>query len=113
MFDPVKVKDECVEWIRNFFEESGKGCNAVVGISGGKDSTVCAALCAEALGKDKKYVESVMMSYSTGSLVAYQMLEQRRSGEKPKTIVNNLLVTTRYLDGFRPVLDENYNYKFF
>ncbi len=52
-FDPVKTKDACVEWIRKFFEENGKGCNAVVGISGGKDSSVVAALCAEALGKDR------------------------------------------------------------
>lgn len=53
MFDAVKVKNECVEWIRNFFEENGKGCNAVVGISGGKDSSIVAALCVEALGKDR------------------------------------------------------------
>jgi len=53
MFDAVKVKNQCVEWIRNFFEENGKGCNAVVGISGGKDSSVVAALCVEALGKDR------------------------------------------------------------
>ena len=53
MFDAVKVKNECVEWIRDFFEKNGKGCNAVVGISGGKDSSVAAALCAEALGKDR------------------------------------------------------------
>jgi len=53
MFDALKVKNECVEWIRNFFEENGKGCNAVVGISGGKDSSVVAALCVEALGKDR------------------------------------------------------------
>ena len=53
MFDAVKVKDECVEWIRRFFEENGPGCNAVLGISGGKDSSVAAALCARALGKDR------------------------------------------------------------
>ncbi len=53
MFDAVRVKNECVEWIRNFFEENGKGCNAVVGISGGKDSSIVAALCVEALGKDR------------------------------------------------------------
>ena len=53
MFDAVKVKNECVEWIRKFFEENGKGCNAVLGISGGKDSSVAAALCVEALGKDR------------------------------------------------------------
>lgn len=53
MFNAEKVKNECVAWIRNFFEENGKGCNAVVGISGGKDSSIAAALCVEALGKDR------------------------------------------------------------
>lgn len=53
MFNAEKVKNECVEWIRDFFENNGKGCNAVVGISGGKDSSVAAALCVEALGKDR------------------------------------------------------------
>ena len=53
MFDAKKVKDQCVAWIREFFEENGPGCNAVLGISGGKDSSVAAALCVEALGKDR------------------------------------------------------------
>ena len=53
MFDPIKIKDQCVAWIRGFFEKNGKGCNAVLGISGGKDSSVSAALCVEALGKDR------------------------------------------------------------
>ncbi len=53
MFDAKKVCDECVAWIRDFFEKNGKNCNAVVGISGGKDSSVAAAVCAKALGKDR------------------------------------------------------------
>lgn len=53
MFDALKVKNACVEWIRRFFDENGKDCNAVIGISGGKDSSVAAALCVEALGKDR------------------------------------------------------------
>ncbi len=53
MFDVLKVKNECVEWIRDFFEKNGKGCNAVIGISGGKDSSIVAGLCVEALGKDR------------------------------------------------------------
>ena len=52
-FNAEKVKNECVQWIRDFFENNGKGCNAVVGISGGKDSSIVAALCVEALGKDR------------------------------------------------------------
>lgn len=53
MFDSKKVKNDVVDWIRNTFLENGKGCNAIVGISGGKDSSVVAALCTEALGKDR------------------------------------------------------------
>lgn len=53
MFDAEKVKNECVQWIRDFFENNGKDCNAVVGISGGKDSSIVAALCVEALGRDR------------------------------------------------------------
>ena len=53
MFNAEKVKNDCVQWIRDFFEQNGKGCNAVVGISGGKDSSIVAALCVEALGKDR------------------------------------------------------------
>ncbi len=52
-FNAVEVKDKCVEWIRNFFQENGSDCNAIVGISGGKDSSVVAALCVEALGRDR------------------------------------------------------------
>ena len=53
MFDTEKIKNDCIKWIADFFEENGKGCTAVVGISGGKDSSVVAALCVEALGRDK------------------------------------------------------------
>ena len=53
MFDTRKIKDGCVDWIRSFFQENGPDCTAVVGISGGKDSSVVAALCVEALGKER------------------------------------------------------------
>ena len=59
MFDADKVKEEIIQWIRDWFEVNGKGCKAVVGVSGGKDSSVVAALCAEALGKEN--VVGVMM----------------------------------------------------
>ena len=53
MFDALKVKNECVAWIRDFFAQNGPDCNAVIGISGGKDSSIAAALCVEALGRDR------------------------------------------------------------
>lgn len=52
-FDAQNAKNLVVNWIREWFERNGSGCNAVVGISGGKDSSVVAALCVEALGKDR------------------------------------------------------------
>jgi NAD+ synthase len=59
MFNAKQVKDDLVQWIRDWFEENGPGCNSVIGISGGKDSSVVAALCVEALGKDRVF--GVMM----------------------------------------------------
>ena len=53
MFNVEKVTQDAIQWIRDWFEQNGKGCNAVIGISGGKDSSVVAALCVEALGKDR------------------------------------------------------------
>ena len=53
MFDAKKVKNDCIAWIQDFFENNGPGCNAVVGISGGKDSSVVAALCVQALGIER------------------------------------------------------------
>lgn len=52
-FDAAKTKGEIVEWIRNYFRKNGPDCNAVIGISGGKDSSIVAALCCEALGNGR------------------------------------------------------------
>ena len=53
MFNVAKTTERVVSWIQNWFEENGKGCNAVIGISGGKDSSIVAALCVKALGKER------------------------------------------------------------
>lgn len=58
-FNVEKTTAELIEWIRDWFEKNGKGCNAVIGISGGKDSTTVATLCCKALGKER--VIGVMM----------------------------------------------------
>lgn len=52
-FDAKRVTEECILWLRDFFEKSEQGCKAIVGISGGKDSSVVAALLVEALGVDR------------------------------------------------------------
>lgn len=83
-FDAVEVKNKCVEWIRDFFDKNGKGCNAVVGISGGKDSSIVAALCAEALGKER--VIGVLMPNGEQSDISCSYLLCRHLGIRSVTI---------------------------
>ena len=52
-FDAEKTRDNLVAWIRNWFDKNGKDKRAVIGISGGKDSTIVAGLCVRALGKER------------------------------------------------------------
>ena len=67
-FCAKKTKEALIVWIRAWFEKNGRDCNAVIGISGGKDSSVCAALCVEALGRDR--VIGVLMPNGTQSDIA-------------------------------------------
>ena len=48
-----ETTNDCIQWIKDWFEFNGSGCNAIVGLSGGKDSTIVAALCAKALGTER------------------------------------------------------------
>jgi NAD+ synthase len=50
---PEMMKDWMLLWIRSWFNEKGADSKAVIGLSGGKDSTVCAYLLTQALGKDR------------------------------------------------------------
>ena len=63
-----KTKEALIVWIRAWFVKNGRDCNAVIGISGGKDSSVCAALCVEALGKER--VIGVLMPNGVQSDIA-------------------------------------------
>ena len=48
-----KLTQDCIAWIRGWFDANGPACTAVLGMSGGKDSTIAAALCAKALGPER------------------------------------------------------------
>lgn len=84
MFDAKRVKDELVEWITTWFEENGNGCKAVVGVSGGKDSSVVAALCVAALGKDR--VIGVLMPNGEQSDIKYSHMLCDHLGIKNYTV---------------------------
>ena len=70
-FDVEKATNGCINWIREWFLKNGKDCNAVLGISGGKDSSVVAALCVAALGKDR--VIGVLMPQGVQSDIDYSI----------------------------------------
>lgn len=53
MFNSQQIKEDLIKWIKKYFEENGKDSKAVIGISGGKDSSIVAALCVKALGKER------------------------------------------------------------
>ena len=63
MFDAKRAAEGCIQWTRNWFDKNGKGCVAVVGISGGKDSSVVGGICVKALGPER--VIGVMMPNHT------------------------------------------------
>lgn len=84
MFNAIDAKNKTVEWIRDFFENNGKDCNAIIGISGGKDSSIVAALCVEALGKDR--VIGVLMPYGEQSDIDSARLLVNHLGIKNYTI---------------------------
>lgn len=83
-FDAVKATKATVEWIREWFEKNGPGCNAIIGISGGKDSSIAAALCVEALGKDR--VIGVLMPNDKQSDIDMAQLLVRHLGIQSYTV---------------------------
>ena len=74
-FDANNLRDLLVMWIRDWFAENGPGCKAVIGISGGKDSSVVAALCVEALGKDRVFGVLMPNGYQQDIYVSRRLVE--------------------------------------
>ena len=83
-FNVKDAVEKCVLWIKEWFEKNGKGANAVVGISGGKDSSVVAALLVKALGRDR--VIGVMMPCGEQSDIAYSIKLCEYLGIKSVTV---------------------------
>ena len=95
-FDAKKVLNELTVWIRDWFEENGRDCNAIVGISGGKDSSVAAALCVRALGVDR--VIGVLMPTGEQSDIAMSRLLVKHLG------IRHFVVNIQ--DGYQGLLGE-------
>ncbi len=53
-FNVEKTTADLIQWVKNYFDTTASpDTKAVIGISGGKDSSVAAAVCVKALGKDR------------------------------------------------------------
>lgn len=101
-----ETKNNVIKWIKNFFEENGKGCNAVVGISGGKDSSVVAALCVEALGKDR--VIGVLMPDGIQNDIEYSHELVNHLGIKSITVdIHNSITNLKHQ--IKPQLDDHWS----
>lgn len=83
-FDAKDAIEGVTNWIIDFFEKNGKGCNAIIGISGGKDSSVAAALLVRALGKDR--VIGVMMPNKEQADISFSKMLVNHLGIRNYTI---------------------------
>ena len=76
MFNAQKVKNGLVEWIQDYFKQNASPeTKAVIGISGGKDSSIAAALCVEAIGKDRVFGVLMPQGEQYDIDVAYALCE--------------------------------------
>ncbi|MBQ3884533.1 MAG: NAD(+) synthase [Ruminococcus sp.] len=84
-FDAKKTADAVVKWVKDYFEKTASPeTKAVIGISGGKDSSVAAAVCVKALGKDR--VIGVLMPQGEQSDINYSQLLVKTLDIKSYTI---------------------------
>ena len=97
-FNAKEVKNKIVEWIK----ETVGDCTVVIGISGGTDSSVVAALCVEALGKDKVY--GVLMPDGT-----------QKDIDKSAELVKHLGINYRIINigNITEALRKEFNWEFF
>lgn len=83
-FNAKKTTEELVNWIKLWFDSNGKDCNAVLGVSGGKDSNIVAALCVKALGKDR------VIGVSMPNTLQQNREEQFKDDEHVEKLINHL-----------------------
>ena len=74
-FNAENHKKAIIKWIQDWFKQNGSDCKAVIGISGGKDSTVAAALCVEALGKENVFGVLMPCNFQEDIADSYAVVE--------------------------------------
>lgn len=100
-FKVKETTENLILWIKAWFNKNGKGCKAVLGMSGGKDSTITAALLAKAIGPEN--VIGVIMPDNgqddngafaickeLGIQCIYAPIRQLTEAMKPSNVLNDL-----------------------
>ena len=84
-FNAEKTANDVINWVRTYFEQNASPSTyAVIGISGGKDSSVAAAVCTKALGKDR--VIGVLMPQGEQADISFSHLLVDTLGIKSYTV---------------------------
>jgi NAD+ synthase len=83
-----KTIDHITDWIKRYFIRNYPEGKAVIGISGGKDSTVAAALLCRALGPDR--VIAVMMPNGEQADIddSYEVCEELKIPDENRYVIN-------------------------
>ena len=84
MFDVKTVTNDVIEWVKNLFEEKFPDKNCCIALSGGKDSSVVAAICVAALGKDR--VKAIMLPHHVQSDIDCSVLCANHLGIEYKVV---------------------------
>ncbi len=104
MIDAKKETENIITWIREWFEENGPRASAVIGISGGKDSSVCAALLVRALGTDR--VVPVLMPDGEQSDISDSYMLTEHLGLTP-VVINIAQATSAVKDELKSKLADS------
>ena len=84
MFDAKTVTNDVIKWVKKLFEEKFPDKNCCIALSGGKDSSVVAAICVAALGKDR--VKAIMLPQHVQSDIDYSVLCANHLGIEYKVV---------------------------
>lgn len=83
-FNVKNVTDDVVKWVKNLFEKNFPEKNCCIALSGGKDSSVVAAISVNALGRDK--VKAIMLPQHEQADIDYSILCAEHLGIEYKII---------------------------
>lgn len=102
-FQAEKTLERLIDWVRTYFEQNAApGTKAVIGISGGKDSSVAAAVCARALGRDR--VLGVLMPQGEQSDISFSHLLVQTLGI-PSVTVNIGATVSSFFDELKTKME--------